>query len=124
MHSFRSRTPMEVKECGVHLVCPDDANSKFYNSIAPFGRSESSNSDFHRQFYFTLYQKPPDFSDELEVFITSQIDKGMQSIDHPSFSSLSCFWLSMKQTSWQTLSQGVQKSYKRCPSLGQVLISY
>ncbi|XP_040993548.1 uncharacterized protein LOC121240217 [Juglans microcarpa x Juglans regia] len=74
MHSFHSRTPMEVKECGVHLVCPDDANSKFYNSIAPFGRSESSNSDFHRQFYFTLYQKPPDFSDELEVFITSQID--------------------------------------------------
>ncbi|KAF5441936.1 hypothetical protein F2P56_037103, partial [Juglans regia] len=41
---------VEVKECGVHLVFPDDANSKFYNSIAPFGRSGSSNSIFHRKF--------------------------------------------------------------------------
>ncbi|KAG6631803.1 hypothetical protein CIPAW_13G115200 [Carya illinoinensis] len=73
MDSFRSRTPIEVKECGVHLVCPDDANSKFYNSIIPLGLG-SSNLNFYRRFYFTLYQKPPDFSDELEVFIKSQID--------------------------------------------------
>ncbi|XP_040997062.1 disease resistance protein Roq1-like isoform X2 [Juglans microcarpa x Juglans regia] len=51
-----SHIPMEVKECGVHL---DDDNSKFYNSIAPFGRSGSSNSDFHRQF-FTFMRKKVD----------------------------------------------------------------
>ncbi|KAF5471286.1 hypothetical protein F2P56_011729 [Juglans regia] len=41
---------VEVKECGVHLVFPDDANSKFYNSIASFGRLGFSNSNFHRKF--------------------------------------------------------------------------
>ncbi|KAF5459738.1 hypothetical protein F2P56_019660 [Juglans regia] len=42
---------VEVKECGVHLVSPNDANSKFFNSIAPFDLSGSSNSDFHQRFF-------------------------------------------------------------------------
>ncbi|XP_041001200.1 disease resistance protein Roq1-like isoform X2 [Juglans microcarpa x Juglans regia] len=53
-YSFNYNTPIEVKECGVHL---DDANSKFYNSIAPFGRSGSSNSNFHRQFFASMIKK-------------------------------------------------------------------
>ncbi|KAG6630035.1 hypothetical protein CIPAW_14G127200 [Carya illinoinensis] len=53
---------VEVKECGVHLVCPDDgANSEFFNSIAPFGRSGSSvsdsNSDFHRRYISKIRKK-------------------------------------------------------------------
>ncbi|KAG2671306.1 hypothetical protein I3760_14G128300 [Carya illinoinensis] len=48
---------LEVKECGVHLVCPDGANSKFYNSIAPFGLSRSSNSDFHHRFEAYMEKK-------------------------------------------------------------------
>ncbi|XP_040994597.1 disease resistance protein RUN1-like [Juglans microcarpa x Juglans regia] len=51
---------VEVKECGVHLVCPDDANSKFYNSIAPLGRSGSSNSYFHRRFFASIRKNEKD----------------------------------------------------------------
>ncbi|XP_042958236.1 disease resistance protein RUN1-like [Carya illinoinensis] len=52
----------EAKECGVHLVCPDDgANSEFFNSIAPFRHSGSSNSysnsDFHRRYSCAIYEK-------------------------------------------------------------------
>ncbi|KAG6630057.1 disease resistance protein RPV1-like isoform X2 [Carya illinoinensis] len=53
---------IEVKECGVHLVCPDDgAKSEFFNSIAPFRRSVSSdsdsNSDFHRLYSAVIGKK-------------------------------------------------------------------
>ncbi|KAF5471289.1 hypothetical protein F2P56_011733 [Juglans regia] len=55
---FQGRVkPIEVKECGVHFFCPDDANSKFFNSIAPFGHSGSSNSDFHRRFVGYMRKK-------------------------------------------------------------------
>ncbi|XP_042958499.1 disease resistance protein RUN1-like [Carya illinoinensis] len=51
----------EAKECGVHLVCPDDgANSEFFNSIAPFRHSGSSdsysNSDFHHRYSYAIYE--------------------------------------------------------------------
>ncbi|KAG6679413.1 hypothetical protein I3842_14G130900 [Carya illinoinensis] len=53
---------IEGKECGVHLVCPDDgAKSEFFNSIAPFRRSVSSdsdsNSDFHRLYSAFIEKK-------------------------------------------------------------------
>ncbi|KAG2671331.1 hypothetical protein I3760_14G130000 [Carya illinoinensis] len=53
---------IKVKECGVHLVCPNDgAKSEFFNSIAPFRRSVSSdsdsNSDFHRIYRAVIQKK-------------------------------------------------------------------
>ncbi|KAF5475062.1 hypothetical protein F2P56_006907 [Juglans regia] len=51
---YRRPIQVEVKECGMHLVCPDDDNSQSYNSIAPHLGLGSSNLDFYRGFYFSL----------------------------------------------------------------------